>query len=192
MAMSWLLTSMAVFSFVFGLCHGTLPAVTAAALDGAQTAIKLAVSMAGTLCLWNGVLALLEESGLSRTLAALFRPLLRRLLPRSSRDPETLEAVSANLSANLLGLGNAATPPGIRAAQKMAAGWNGVASDELCLLVVLNTASVQLLPTTVASLRAASGSAAPFDILPAVWITSLTSVAAGLMMAKLLSRRRLP
>ena len=113
---------------------------------------------------------------------------LRRLLPRASRDPETLAAVTANVSANLLGLGNAATPMGIRAACRMARGTEGVASDELCRLVVLNTASIQLLPTTVASIRAVCGSAAPLEILPAVWVSSLLSVTAGLAAAKLLER----
>ena len=114
-----------------------------------------------------------------------FRPLLKRLLPNASRDSETLAAISANLSADLLGLGNAATPLGIRAACRMSRGCKGIASDELCLLVVLNTASIQLLPTTLAGVRASLGAADPFDILPAVWLTSLLSVLAGLFAAKL-------
>ena len=92
------------------------------------------------------------------------------------------------MSANLLGLGNAATPLGIRAACRMARGCGGIASDELCLLVVLNTASIQLLPTTIAAVRSAAGCRSPFDILPAVWFSSVLSVAAGLLMAKLLSK----
>ena len=131
--------------------------------------------------------------GLSERLASAFRPLLRRLLPEASRDAETLAAVSANVSANLLGLGNAATPLGIRAARRMACGCGGVASNELCLLVVLNTASIQLLPATVASVRSAAGCRTPFDILPAVWLASILSVSAGLLAARLLSaaeRRR--
>ena len=116
------------------------------------------------------------------------RPLLRWLLPRASRDDETLSAVSANVSANLLGLGNAATPLGVQAACRMARGQNGVASDELCLLVVLNTASIQLVPATVASVRAAAGAAAPLDILPAVWLSSALSVTVGLLAAKALAR----
>ena len=99
-----------------------------------------------------------------------------------------LAAVSGNLSANLLGLGNAATPLGIRAARRMALGSQGTADNELCRLVVLNTASVQLLPTTVAAVRAGCGSAAPFDILPAVWVSSVLSVTAGLLTARLLER----
>ena len=130
---------------------------------------------------------IMEQSGLSHSLSQLFRPLLRRFLPRASSNPETLAAVSANISANLLGLGNAATPLGIRAARQMARGCGGIASNELCFLVVLNTASIQLLPTTVAAVRAANGCATPLDILPAVWFSSVLSVTAGLLMGKLLS-----
>lgn len=189
MAMTWVWTGMVVLSLLFGLATGRLDAVAAAALEGAGSAVELSIAMAGTLCLWSGVMEILNVCGLSAGLARAFRPLLRRLLPRASRAPETLAAVSANVSANLLGLGNAATPLGIQAARRMAQGCDGIASDELCLLVVLNTASIQLLPATIASLRAAAGSQTPFDILPAVWLSSAASVAAGLAAARLLSRR---
>ena len=132
----------------------------------------------------------MNACGISAGLARLFRPILRRLLPDACRDEEALAAVSANVSANLLGLGNAATPLGIRAARRMARGCGGVASNELCLLVVLNTASIQLLPATIASVRAAAGCQTPFDILPAVWMASAMSVTAGLLAAWLLSHRR--
>ena len=125
-------------------------------------------------------------AGLSR----LLRPGLGRLFPRAARDRDTMDALAANVSANFLGLGNAATPMGIRAAQGMArlSDRPGTASRELCLLVVLNTASIQLLPTTAAALRASAGSASPFDILPAVWLSSAASVTAGLLAASLLAR----
>ena len=188
MAMAWIWTGMAVVSVVCGAVYGRMETVSAAALEGAGQAVRLCLSMAGVLCLWTGLMEVMDRCGLSRRLGRLFRPVLRRLLPQASRDPETLAAVTANVSANLLGLGNAATPMGIRAACRMARGTEGVASDELCRLVVLNTASIQLLPTTVASIRAVCGSAAPLDILPAVWVSSLLSVTAGLAAAKLLER----
>ena len=134
-------------------------------------------------------MTVLERSSLGIHLGRALRVILRRLFPKGGQNAETLTALSGNVSANLLGLGNAATPMGIRAATKMAEGCNGVASNELCRLVVLNTASVQLLPTTVAALRSAAGCQTPLDILPAVWISSLISVAAGLLAAKLLERR---
>ena len=188
MAMAWLWTGMTVVSLVFGVLTGSVGVLGNAALEGAAAAVELCVAMAGVMCLWTGVMEVMDQCGLSAALARLFRPLLRRLLPNASRDPETLAAVSANLSADLLGLGNAATPLGIRAAKRMARGCGGVASDELCLLVVLNSASIQLLPTTVAGVRSALGSADPFDILPAVWLASLLSVLMGLTAAKLLAR----
>lgn len=191
--MTWLWSGMVVLSVIFGLATGQLDAVSEAALSGASSAVELSLTMAGVLCLWSGVMEIMNVCGISGGLARLFRPLLRRLLPQASRDSETLAAVSANVSANLLGLGNAATPLGIQAARRMARGCDGIASDELCLLVVLNTASIQLLPATIASVRAAAGCQTPFDILPAVWMSSALSVAAGLSAARLFSalgRRR--
>ena len=190
MTMAWVWTGMVTLSLLFGLATGNLDAVANAALEGARSAVELGVSMAGILCLWSGVMEVMNACGLSAGLARHFRPNLRRLLPNACRDTETLAEVSANVSANLLGLGNAATPLGIRAARRMARGCGGVASDELCLLVVLNTASIQLLPATIASVRAAAGCRTPFDILPAVWLASALSVTAGLAAAWLLSRGR--
>lgn len=187
MAMTWVWSGMVVLSLIFGVATGRLDAVANAALSGAGSAIELCISMAGVLCLWSGVMEVMNVCGLSDKLARAFRPVLRRLLPNACKDSETLAAVSANVSANLLGLGNAATPLGIRAARRMAKGCGGVASNELCTLVVLNTASIQLLPATIASVRAASGSLSPFDILPAVWLSSVLSVTAGLLAAWLFS-----
>lgn len=187
MAMAILWTGIVVLSVLFGMITGRMEAVSAAALEGAGNAIQLCLSMCGVLCLWNGVMEVMNRCGLSKQLARIFRPVLRWLLPQASRDDVTLSAVSANVSANLLGLGNAATPLGIQAARRMARGQEGVASDELCLLVVLNTASIQLIPATIASVRAAAGAAAPFDILPAVWLSSVLSVVAGLIAAKTLA-----
>lgn len=188
MAMAWLWTGMVLISLIFGALTGNLSSLSAAALEGAQSAVELCFTMCGVMCLWTGVMELMDQCALTDKIAALFRPLLRRLLPQASRDSETLAAVSANLSADLLGLGNAATPLGIRAARRMSRGCGGVASDELCLLVVLNTASIQLLPTTLAGVRASLGAADPFDILSCVWLVSLLSVLAGLLAAKVLAR----
>lgn len=101
-----------------------------------------------------------------------------------------MQPLSANVSANLLGLGNAATPAGIAAARELAAmGTEGVSGNELCRFVVLNTASIQILPTTVAAMRASAGAASPFDILPAVWISSAVSLMVGLTAARLMEKR---
>ena len=188
MAMAWIWTGMVVLSVGYGIYAGTIDAVGAAAMEGAAAAVELCLSMAGIMCLWNGVMSVMRSCGLTESLSRLFRPALGRLLPNACRDEETLSALSGNVSANLLGLGNAATPLGIKAAQRMAVGCGGKASDELCLLVVLNTASIQLLPTTVAGVRSALGAENAFDILPAVWLASVISVAVGLLAARLLAR----
>ena len=187
MAMSYFLTAFFALALVFGGISGQWGAVSAAAMEGARAAVELCISMAGAICLWSGVMTLMDRCGLSQKLARLLRPVLRHILPRASRDSETMAALSANVSANLLGLGNAATPLGIQAARRMARGCSGTASDELCLLVVLNTASIQLLPATIASVRSASGAQSPFDILPAVWLASALSVVVGVLTAKFLA-----
>ena len=121
-------------------------------------------------------------------LARLLHPVLRRLFPDFARDRGTMDTIAANVSANLLGLGNAATPLGLEAARRMSRRTPGVAGDSLCMLVVCNTASIQLIPTTVAAVRMAAGCQTPFDILPAVWVTSALSVLTGIGAAKLLAR----
>ncbi len=189
MLLNYILALMLIFSFVFAALNGRLPQLSAAAIEGAGQAVTLSLSLCGMICLWSGVMELMSRSGLSQKLSRLLRPLLLRLFPSAARDSEILDALSANVSANLLGLGNAATPAGITAAK----GLNRLsgqrsASNELCLLVVMNTASIQLLPTTVAALRASFGAEAPFDILPAVWLSSLFSVTAGITAAKLFQR----
>ena len=189
MAMSWIWTGMVAASILFSVVGGCTREVSAAALERAAAGITLSLSLAGTLCLWSALVKVMERGGLSRALSRLLSPLLRRLYPESSRDAAAMEAIAANVSANLLGLGNAATPLGIAAVRRMQARAGGeTASDEMCRFIVMNTASIQLLPTTVAGVRAAAGAGAPFDILPAVWVTSVCSVAAGLCAAYALGR----
>lgn len=184
MAMSMIWTGMVVVSVLCGLTTGRGAEVAAAAGAGAGAAVEVCISMAGVLCLWSGVMEVMRCSGLVRGLARLFTPVLRLLYPQVAGDGEIMGSIAANVSANLLGMGNAATPLGMEAARKMAAKTPGTASDALCMLIVCNTASIQLLPTTVAALRAGAGCARPFDILPAVWLASVLSVGVGVGAAK--------
>ena len=187
MLLGALLTILYLLCTLLSPLTGASEAAGKALLEGAQAALPFVISIAGGICLWSGVLELLERCGASAALARRLRPPLRRLFPRASEEEEILSALTENLSANLLGLGSAATPAGIRAARGMAAlGERG--EDELCLLVVLNTASLQLLPTGIATVRAAAGAAAPFDILPAVWLSSCAALTVGLLTALLLQK----
>ena len=185
MAMSYLWVGMLALSLFCSLLYGGGD-LGAAARAGARRGAELCLGLAGPLVLWSGFGALMKASGLQAGLARLLSPLLGRLYPEARRDRSTMGALCGNVTANLLGLGRAATPLGIEAVRRMQArSGAGEASDEMCRLVVMNTASVQLIPATVGALRASLGSAAPFDILPAVWLTSLLSVSAGLAAARI-------
>lgn len=190
MLLSYVWIIMVILSIFCSILTGRTAQTGSAALIGAQNGVTLALSLCGSLCLWSGFAKLTEKSGLARRFSALLRPLLSRLFPEASRDPSALQDLCGNLTANFLGLGNAATPMGISAVLRMhALSGKPDASDEMCRLIVLNTASIQLIPSTVGAVRASLGSARPFDILPAVWLTSACSVTAGLLAARLFSRR---
>ena len=180
MALTWVWVGMVCVALIYGAATGQSAAVGAAAAQGVQQAVTFCLTVGGMICLWSGVMEVMRRSGIAAGLSRLLQPVLRRLFPRASRDAQTLDALSMNVSANLLGLGNAATPAGVRAAQAMARELRGSkASDELCLLVVLNTASIQLLPVTIAAVREAAGAAVPFDILPAVLALTVPALLAG-------------
>jgi len=186
MVMSWIWTGLLLTSLIFSWLNGNGSALAAAVMQGAQAGVTLAISMAGSLCLWSGVGHLMERIGLTDSLSRLLKPLLGRIFPGTKTDPALARDLSANICANVLGLGNAATPMGISAAKRMARGT--AASNELCRLIVLNTASIQLIPANVAAVRTGLGCSTPFDILPAVWITSLCSAGLGLTAAWLLGK----
>lgn len=188
MTMTVIWTGMAAAAVVCGILTGRGAEVSAAAVEGAAAAVQLGISMAGMLCLWSGVMEVMRQSGLAEKLSRMLGPVLRLLFPQERTDRAVMDSISANVSANLLGLGNAATPLGLEAARRMARKRPGVASDSLCMLVVCNTASLQLIPTTVAAVRAAAGCSTPFDILPAVWLASALSVTAGVLACKVLAR----
>lgn len=184
MVMSWIWTGILAISLICSMVLGKGSDVAAAIPQGAQAGVTLAVSIAGSICLWTGVGKLMERSGLTKALSKLLSPLLSLLFPTTQRDEGAKHYLCANICANILGLGNAATPMGIQAAKRLVDPRQpAVATDELCRLIVLNTASIQLIPANVAAVRASLGAQSPFDILPAVWITSLCSAGLGLTAA---------
>lgn len=186
---SWIWTLMILAAIGCGLLSGTTDALSGAAMEGASNGIQIALTLAGPMCLWCGVGELMRRCGLREKLACILEPVLGRLFPNLRKNRDGFSALGANVTANLLGLGNAATPMGIEACKAMDDG-SGTATDEQCRLVVMNTASIQLLPTTIAALRASLGCDSPLDILPAVWLTSICSVAVGLLLCRVFQTRR--
>ena len=186
MLMSWIFMGMTGVSLLFAILCDRGAQVSGAVASGAKAGVELAISLGGSICLWTGLGKLMERNGLADFLAKCLRPALERIFPGSGEDKTLGGYLSANITANFLGLGNAATPMGIRAAKAMKQG--NTATDELCRLVVLNTASIQLIPANVAAIRSSLGCASPFDILPAVWFTSICSAGLGLSAAWILGK----
>lgn len=174
-----------VLSVICSVFLGNTQNLSNAFVDSAADAIELLMTLAGVICLWSGLIKIAERSGLNALAARLLAPLLRPLFPRVPRDSAAFEAISLNVSANLLGLGNTATPPGLRAMKELHAmnGKSETASDEMVIFVVMNTASLQLIPTTLGALRISYGSTAPFEILTPVWICSACALGLALTIA---------
>lgn len=189
MVMSWVYTGILAISLFFAIITGTGSELAAAVPAGAQSGISLAISISGSICLWTGVGALMERNGMTYKLSTLLSPFLKRVFSSTKKDPALAKDLSANICANFLGLGNAATPMGIKAVKRLKSQRDPtVATDEMCRLIVLNTASIQLIPANVAAIRTSLGCSAPFDILPAVWVTSLCSAGVGVTAAWLMSK----
>ena len=189
MVMSWIWCCLVGISLLCSMVSGNGSALASSVLQGAQAGVTLAVSMAGAICLWSGVGHLMGHIGITGMLSKLLQPLLHRVFPSTRKDQILAGDLSANICANFLGLGNAATPMGIRSVQRMKeTALRSTATDEMCRFIVLNTSSIQLIPATVAAVRVSLGCSSPFDILPAVWITSICSVAVGLIAAYLLGK----
>lgn len=179
---------MILFSIIVSFFTGRGEAVAAAATAGAQGAVMLSLELIGIVALWNGLMNIANASGLIGKLSKLLRPVYRLCFPHISPESKAGQNILLNVTANVLGLGNAATPFGLKAMQELGRDAKGTATNEMVLFLVLNTASIQLIPTTVISMRAAAGSAAPSDIIVPVWIVSVVALSAGLLAARLFQR----
>ena len=179
--------SAVLISIIVGIFYGKIPEVSAAALEESSHAVELSIKLLGSLCFWSGIMEIAEQSGLSGKLCGLLKPFLSVIFPGIKKEEKALGAISMNVAANLLGLGNAATPLGITAMKELhkLSGFSSSATKEMVCFVVMNTASLQLLPTTVASLRLEAGNKNPLDILPAVWFVSACSLLIGIFAAKI-------
>ncbi len=193
--MKFLMGVLPCLAVIFGLVNGRAQEMSSAILENADKAVTLALSLCGIICLWCGLMKIAEKAGMVIALSRLLSPLLSLLFRGLKKGGTAMQLISMNITANILGLGNASTPLGIKAMQAIAEEENagGTATDNMVLLTVMNTASLQIIPTTAAALRASFGAAQPMDILPCVWIVSAYSVIVTIAAAKLFSlfgRRR--
>ncbi|MDP4119471.1 MAG: nucleoside recognition domain-containing protein [Bacillota bacterium] len=189
--MNYIWGGIMLISIVCAVFTGRVEAVSQAALDGAKSAVDLLITMLGMMCLWTGLMNIAEQGGVTSMLAKILSPLLKRIFPEYAKDCKTMHAICSNVTANFLGLGNAATPLGLEAMRRMEENNpnKGVANNSMVMFVVLNTASIQLIPTFISVLRKSYGSASPLDILPCIWLSSIFGLFIGILTAKLLEGR---
>ena len=185
--MNYILPILFIISFLFAFLGGNLQDTLSAGLSGAANAATVLLSFAGIMCFWSGILKVAEESGAVAFCERLLSPIIRRLFPKTKNRVH----ITSNIIANLLGLGNAATPAGLAAMADMDAenGKSPHPSHEMCRFLVMNTASLQLVPTTIIGLLSAAGSTNPFSIVPLIWISSTFSLCAALFAEAILSKR---
>ena len=164
--MAYVFGVMIALSFLFSLISGNINTLNEGIMESAEGAVTLLISISGMLCMWSGFMRIAKDCGLIDRLARLCAPVLRRLYPDVEVESDAFRYISMNISANLLGLGNAATPLGLNAMKELKKQSNtDVATDSMLTFVVMNTASIQLLPTTVAALRRSYGSQHPFKTI---------------------------
>ncbi len=186
--MNYIFTFAILFSVITALFCGNIASLPSGILEGAGNAVDISLRLLSSLALWNGLSEIAEESGLMKKAEKLLTPLMRILFPRYSKTPAAAP-ICANITANLMGLGNGATPLGIEAMRRMKElSGDSRADNEMVRFVVINSASLTLIPTTAAALRADAGSSDPFSIIIPVWLTGITALTAGLTAERLLSK----
>lgn len=188
--MNFIWAFMIIFSFICSCFSGTADKLSSEILASGKQTVELCLTLLGTLCLWSGLMKIAEESGLCDKIAALLRPVIDFLLPGIKNNKEAKRSVSMNITANLLGLGNAATPLGIEAMKRLKEqnGGKAAVSPDMTVFVVMNTAALKIIPTNVAALRAAAGAENPMDIIFCVWISSAAALIAAVCAAKIFGR----
>lgn len=188
--MNWIWFALIGLSVLCGFATGHAGDVSQAALSGACDAVALFVTLLGSICMWNGLMEIADSCGITKLLAKFMSPVIKRLFPDLEPNGAGTKAICMNIAANFLGLGNAATPFGLMAMKEMAKKTikKDTASDSMAMFIVINTACLQLIPTTIAVIRLKCGSASPFDILPCTWFSSIVTLICGIIFAKILEK----
>lgn len=185
--MNYVWPALVIFAFVSSIVTGNMSALSQSIIQGGQDAVSLLLRLVAMLCLWGGIMEIAQQSGVTKALSRFMRPMLKIIFPSLKNETYALEAVSMNVTANILGLGNAATPLGLEAMRRLQLINSNTkrASDEMVVFVVMNTAAMHVIPTTVATLRGQYGSKSPMEIMPASLLTSACALAVAVTTAKL-------
>jgi len=181
-----------IVSIIYAIFAGNIEQINNSIFDSCETAVNLSITFLGTICLWTGLMEVLKNTSLIEKLKKLINPIMKILFPNLNKNENAYEEISMNIIANLLGLGNAATPMGLKAMDSLAKKNEdkGKLSNEMMMLIILNTASIQLIPTTVIAIRSSLESSNPSKIIVPVWISTVCAAIAGISAAKLIIRKR--
>ena len=182
--MNYVWSAFILIAIFFGIVSGNTSTVADSVLNAGESSIKLLLTLAGTISLWSGIMAVADSCGITKWLSTLFSPVLKFLFPQYKNNNKVMNYVSINITANLLGLGNAATPAVLKAVSAMYQGDN-TANSSMATFIVMNTSSIQLIPTTIVALRISAGSTAPMEIITCIWISSVTALLVGITATKL-------
>ena len=182
---------MALLSVICAAAEGNLSALGGALFSGASDAVTLSLSLCGSMCLFCGLLRMLGEMGALGVLKRILMPLIRLLFPETKKDKDVAGAIAMNMTANFFGMGNAATPLGINAMKKLSAYMkNGIATNSMCMLAIVNSSSLQLIPSTLIAIRSSMGSENPGEIMVPIWIASMVTFACAVLAAKIMEGRK--
>lgn len=181
---------MILFSFVSAIFNGGMQSLSDAVISGGQSAIDLCISLTGMMCLWGGIMNVAQQSGFTVLISRILSPVFRVLFKNVKKNSDTAQAVSMNVTANLLGLGNAATPLGLEAIKRMQKdNFNkNVATNDMAIFVVMNSSAMRIIPTTVAMMRSKYNSLSPMEIMPATWVCTAMSLTVGICVSKILGK----
>ncbi len=179
-----------IVSIAFAMITGNIDRINSSVFESTTTAVELTITMLGTMCLWSGIMEIAAHTSIIDKILNLLRPILKRLFPKVEKDSKEYKEMCMNIVANLLGLGNAATPLGLKAMQTLQQKNKDkkALTDTMAMFIVLNTASLQIIPTTVISIRASLNSTDPTKIIVPVWIATISAAVAGISAIKIFSK----
>ncbi len=180
-----------IISFVYAVFSGNIDSINNGIFDSCKSAVELSISFLGTMCLWSGIMEIAQRTSLISKLTHALSPIIRFLFPELKREEKAKEEISMNMIANILGLGNAATPLGLKAMKTLQEKnpQKDTVSNSMAMFIILNTASLQLIPTTTIAIRNSLGSSEPTKIIIPVWIATVCAAVAGVIACKILTKK---
>ena len=180
-----------IISFAFAIYSGNISNINSAIFSSAEQTVELCLTLLGTLCLWNGIMSIALKTSLIKKLTKFLKPLISFLFPDLKNDKKISEQVSMNIVANILGLGNASTPIGLKAISSMQEKNHDktTLNNSMAMFILINTASLQIIPTTVIAIRSSLGSNNPSKIILAVWVATIAAFLTAITAGKILSKK---